>query len=91
MNWLGSKFQSSSLLGGRYMRSCPLLRLVWLRVYFVLCVGLTSLTFSDDESCSLLSLVLDSLLPCDVFHCVKHQVHSEMELRGYSASLDVEY
>ena len=70
------------------MRSC---RLIWLRASFVLCVGLTSLLFSDDESCSLLPLGLDSLLPCGVLHCVKHRVHFEMELRGYSGSLDFEY
>ena len=68
-----------------------MLWLIWLRASFVLCVGITSLPFSDDKSCSLLSLGLDLLLPCGVFHCVKHRVHFEMELRGYSASLDVEY
>ena len=68
-----------------------MLWLIWMRAYFVLCVGLTYLPFSDDESCSLLPLGLDSLLPCGVFHCVKNQVHFEMELKGYSASIDVEY
>ena len=65
--------------------------LIWLRDSFVLCVGFTSLPFFYDEYCSLLSLGLDLLLTCGVFHCVKHRVHFEMELRGYSASLDVEY
>ena len=70
------------------MRSC---RLIWLRASFVLCVGITSLPFSDDESCDLLLIGLDLLLTCVVLHCVKHRVHFEMELRGYSGSIDVEY
>ena len=73
------------------MRSCQLLWLTWLSAYFVLCVGLTSLYFSDDESCSLLPLGLNSLLPCGIFLSVKHWVHIEVELGGYYASLDVEY
>ena len=64
--------------------------MTWLSESFVLCVGLTSLSFSDDESCSLLPLGLNSLLPCGFFHSVKNQVHIEVELEGYSASLDVE-
>ena len=57
---------------------------------FVLFVGLTPLPFSNDESCSLLPLGFNSLLPCGVFHSVKHRAHLEVELGGYSASLDVE-
>ena len=68
-----------------------MLWLIWMRASFVICVGLTSITFSDDESYSLFPLGLDSLLPCGVFHCVKHRVHFEMELGGYYGSLDVEY
>ena len=64
--------------------------LTWLSASFVLCVGLTYLTFYNDESCSLLPLGLNSRLPCGVFHSVKHWVHHEVELGGYSASLDVE-
>ena len=64
--------------------------LTWLSASFVLCVGLTSLPFSNDESCILLTLGLDSLLPCGVFHSVKQRVHLEVEFGGYSASLDVE-
>ena len=67
-----------------------MLWLTWLSASFVLCVGLTSLYFSDDESCSLLPLGFNSLLPCGVFHSVKHRVHIEVELGGYSASIDVE-
>ena len=59
-----------------------MLWLTWLSASFVLCVGLTSLTFSDDESCSLLPLGLNSLLSSGVFHSVKHQVHLEVELGG---------
>ena len=64
--------------------------LTWLSASFVLCVGLTSLSFFNDESCSLLPLGFNSLPPCGVFHSVKHRVHIELELGGYSASLDVE-
>ena len=67
-----------------------MLWLTWLSASFVLCVGLTSLYFPDDESCSLLPLGFNLLLPCGVFHSVKHRVHIEVELGGYSASLDVE-
>ena len=67
-----------------------MLLMTWLSASFVLCVGLNYLSFSDYESCSLLPLGFNSLLPCGVFHTVKHRVHIEMELGGYSASLDVE-
>ena len=67
-----------------------MLWLTWLSASFFLCVGLTSLYFSDDESFSLLPLGFNSLLPCGFFHSAKHRVHLEVELGGYSASLDVE-
>ena len=66
-----------------------MLWLTWMSASFVLCVGLTSLYFSAAEYCSLLPLGVNSLLPCGVFHSVKHRAHLEMELGGSSHLLEV--
>ena len=62
------------------MRGCQMLWMTWLCASFVICVGLTSLSFSNYESCSLLPLGLNSLLTCGVFHSVENRVHLEVEL-----------